>query len=413
LVQVIKSGSESLVKTARANPFATTALVGAAILGIYGVAKYLRADGAQELSAKRDAEQMFEAGLEGWAEAFDFPAVEKGMAEANVQITKQSSEIAQQALQNINRRAAIDAGSGAVKVCIAEVNVDTNQIEKILFEKSFPLPLQKALEQSPNQSFDGTIQEKSGETFREVRQILDTHEVQTVTAIATESYRKASNGKELSQAIHHFTGIPLRIISQEEEGVIAFNSAIAASKADPNTAAVWDIGTGSHQITMQNGDGQYQVFKSAPGSVPFQKQMIQSQGKDPTVIKSLNPINETDRENARKMTASIVSEMESHFRDTLPTRQVLGIGRLFNNSIKPLATQTGSIIKQRDLNQTIDSFIGKNDQALNNPFAAGDVSNCLLVEGMMHSLNIPQVTTVDTTTAQGLLIGKKNTFSRL
>lgn len=324
-----------------------------------------------------------------------------------------SSEIAQQALQNINRRAAVDAGSGAVKVCIAEVNVDTNQIEKTIFEKSFPLPLQKALEQSPDQSFDGAIQEKSGETFREVRQILDAHQVKTVTAIATEAYRKASNGKGLSQAIHHFTGIPLRIISQEEEGVIAFNSAIAASKADPNTAAVWDIGTGSHQITMQNGNGQYQVFKNAPGSVPFQKQMIKSQGKDPAVTKSPNPINTTDRESARKMTDGMVSGMESHFRDTLPKHQILGIGRLFNNSVKPLVTQTGSVIKQSDLNQTIGSFVGKDDQALNNPFAAGDVSNCLLVEGMMHALSIPQVTTVDTTTAQGLLIGKAHTFSRL
>ncbi len=44
----------------------------------------------------------------------------------------------------------------------------------------------------------------------------------------------------------------MQIIPQREEGEIAFFSALASGEINPEEAVVWDIGTGSLQITTAN-----------------------------------------------------------------------------------------------------------------------------------------------------------------
>ena len=46
----------------------------------------------------------------------------------------------------IERRAAIDIGSGGTKVAIADVDTESNQIVEILLDKSFSVPYQASLD---------------------------------------------------------------------------------------------------------------------------------------------------------------------------------------------------------------------------------------------------------------------------
>ncbi len=56
---------------------------------------------------------------------------------------------------DVERRAAIDIGSGRTKVAIADIDTETNQIVQIVLDTSFPVPYQASLDKSADGTFDG------------------------------------------------------------------------------------------------------------------------------------------------------------------------------------------------------------------------------------------------------------------
>jgi len=307
--------------------------------------------------------------------------------------------------QKIERRAAIDVGSGSTKLAIADVDLVTGQIIQIVYEASFPVPYQSYLEVSPDHSFNEEIREKGLATFEEIQNILDQYEVIHVAAVATEAYRKASKGLDFAAEIESKTGLPLRVISQEEEGQIAFYSAIAASHENPEEAIIWDIGTGSFQIIADDVEhDELTIYMQSMGSVPFKNYIIQEiQGKDPAVVKSPNPISLEDWQKAD----ALARAMGRHALDLIKQKiktvdgRILGIGRLFSSSVKPMGTD-GKITRD-DLRTFIRSCLGQTDEELGDPFANVNVSNAILVLGVMKALHIHEIEIVETTSTKGIL----------
>ena len=80
-----------------------------------------------------------------------------------------------------------------------------------------------------------------------------------IEAVATAAIRKAANRDELVGAIERDAGIPLRILSEEEEARLSFVGATRTLKAPPReTVAVVDVGGGSTEVavgTMAGGVG--------------------------------------------------------------------------------------------------------------------------------------------------------------
>lgn len=85
------------------------------------------------------------------------------------------------------------------------------------------------------------------------------------------------------------------------------------------------------------------------------------------------------------------------------TPTIIGIGRLFYHSVRPLASE-GDVITRNGLRKYIESSLNKTDEELNNPFAHVDVSNCILTLAMMKSLHIQEIKPIETTSTHGLLV---------
>ncbi len=305
----------------------------------------------------------------------------------------------------IERRAAVDVGSGGTKVCIADVDAKTNRIVKVYFEKSFSVPYQSYLEASEDGSFNEEIQKNGLRTFTEIKEILDQYEVAKVTAVATEAFRKASNGAAFAETVAKTTGIPLRVISQKEEGAIAFYSASNASGSAPEDLLIWDIGTGSFQIAAEDQETDLLVYMQSMGSVPFKNYIIRDvQGKDPAVVKSPNPMTEEEwllaDAKARELGRRAYPELKKQIRDL--DGSIVGIGRLFANSVGPIGTRSG-VITRDDLRAFIRSSLNKTDEELGDPFASVNLTNCILVLGVMKALHIHEIRIVETTSTKGLL----------
>ena len=307
---------------------------------------------------------------------------------------------------DIERRAAIDIGSGGTKLAIADIDTEKNQIVQIVYDTSFPVAYQASLDKSKDGTFDEETKALGLKTFKEIREITDQHGVKKIAAIATSAFRKSNNGKEFVGDVEKQANINIRIIPQREEGEIAYFSVLATGEHKPEEVVVWDIGTGSLQITTANANRDLIVYMGEQmGSVAFKSYIIDViQENEVEKTTSPNPISEEDLKMADRFARAFARKAYPIIKEKIQNQgNIVGIGRLFYNSIRPLASENG-IITRKALRKFIGESLYKTDQELNNPFAHVDVSNCILTLAIMKALHIHAITPIETTTTRGLLV---------
>ncbi len=306
----------------------------------------------------------------------------------------------------VERRAAIDTGSGGTKLLIADVDTDKNQITEVILETSFSVPYQAALDQSSDGTFDSQTKALGLKIFKEIKELATEHQVQKIVAIATSAFRKSNNSKNFISEVAAQTGIKVQVIPQREEGEIAYYSALASEGVDPQQAVVWDIGTGSIQITTANEQKELTVYMGEEmGSVAFKNYIVSTiQEQDLADNSSPNPIKEEDLKLADKYARAFARKAYPLIKQKIKDKSaVIGIGRLFYHSIRPLAAEEG-VITRHGLRTFINNSLNKSDEELNNPFAHVDVSNCILTLAIMKALHIQEIHPIETTTTKGLLL---------
>jgi exopolyphosphatase/guanosine-5'-triphosphate,3'-diphosphate pyrophosphatase len=77
-----------------------------------------------------------------------------------------------------------------------------------------------------------------------------------IEILVTSPGRQAANSEEFAHALARGTGVPVRILSAEEEGAFGWDGAVAALDDPPESVAVCDVGGGSAQLvvgTLQAG----------------------------------------------------------------------------------------------------------------------------------------------------------------
>lgn len=316
-----------------------------------------------------------------------------------------SFSIFSQSYAEIERRAAIDIGSGSIKMAIADVDNETDQIVDTLLETTFPVPYQASLDKSDDGTFDKETKAIGLKAFKEIKEITDHYQVKRIVAIATSAFRKANNSKTYISQIKQDTQIQVEIISQREEGEIAFFSALG-NGLDRDKAVVIDIGTGSLQITTLNSDGEPTVYMGEQmGSVAFKNYIIAVlQENDLDGVVSPNPLDEEDLKEADRYVRAFGRKAYPVIKKKIQENpKIVGIGRLFYHSVRPLASE-GDVITRSGLRKYIENALNKSDEELNNPYAHVDVSNCILTLAMMKSLHIQAIEPIETTSTRGLLV---------
>jgi exopolyphosphatase/guanosine-5'-triphosphate,3'-diphosphate pyrophosphatase len=71
-----------------------------------------------------------------------------------------------------------------------------------------------------------------------------------IEILVTSPGRQTANSDEFADALVRGTGVPVRILSSEEEGALAWEGAVAALDDPPESVAVCDVGGGSAQIAV-------------------------------------------------------------------------------------------------------------------------------------------------------------------
>lgn len=231
-------------------------------------------------------------------------------------------------MRSIERRAAFDVGSGKIKLQVADVDTENNQIVEIIATAWMHVDFSQDLALSFDQNFSLSIQKQALAAFEKLKKLAESYSPDAYSGVATEAFRQARNASQLAEMIKDQLAIPVHIISQEEEGILGFMTATAAAEADPDNVVVWDTGGGSFQITAKSGED-YIVYRGRLGRVPVKNLFISSiKGKNIEEVRTPNPVTIDDVEKATLLIKDRLMDIPSLLLEKFAQEniRVLGIG---------------------------------------------------------------------------------------
>ena len=143
------------------------------------------------------------------------------------------------------RAGVIDVGSNTVRLLVAAPS--RRGLNTILSERTH-LGLAAEVER------DGVLSKRkirqAAELARGYAALAENCGARSVEVIVTSPGRQARNAEHLRQMLGEASGAPVRQLSAEDEGRLAYIGAVAACRSVPKSVAVCDVGGGSTQLVV-------------------------------------------------------------------------------------------------------------------------------------------------------------------
>jgi exopolyphosphatase/guanosine-5'-triphosphate,3'-diphosphate pyrophosphatase len=148
--------------------------------------------------------------------------------------------------------ACIDIGSNTTRLLVADAC--DGRLRELVAQRAFTR-VGKGLSAGaaiPSERIAQTAEVVRGQA--EVARELGAREI---VAVATAAIRTASNRDELTSAVANAGGVPLNVLTNEEEARFSFVGATRTlAEAPPGTIAVVDVGGGSSEIAVGEASGE-------------------------------------------------------------------------------------------------------------------------------------------------------------
>jgi len=306
-------------------------------------------------------------------------------------------------------RAGLDIGSGTTKIAVARVNVCQLRIEKVLYQDQRAVSWNEALAHSTDNQLNAAIAREGAAALQQLVAHAQRFHPQRISGVATAVFRNASNGQAVIEQLQRQSGAQISIISQQQEAKLGFLSAKAALN-DPairdEQLLVWDIGGGSMQMTawrQQVGKPVADIYQGKLASVTL-KNFILTVLKNSPDAKTPNPIGSWRQSVLRFVQFYAANEVGPQIKQDVAGRRVIGIGGVHGFSIRNQLPGKPNHYTVAALSKLSQQQVWKGDSELSGDYRATDVSNILLVEGYMQALKIDEVTIVEASLIQGVLL---------
>jgi exopolyphosphatase / guanosine-5'-triphosphate,3'-diphosphate pyrophosphatase len=145
------------------------------------------------------------------------------------------------------RVAVIDVGSNTARLLVANVT-DQGAVLPVAEEREY-LRLGAEIERT------GTLKpkkiEEAAATCRSFAETATEHAAERTAVFVTAPGRQGDSSRDLSDALREATSAPVRVLSAEEEGRLAYDGALARAEGVlPEVVAVVDVGGGSTEIAV-------------------------------------------------------------------------------------------------------------------------------------------------------------------
>ncbi len=172
------------------------------------------------------------------------------------------------------RLAAIDIGSNAARLLIAEVTKDKEGIPQFNKLNLVRVPLRLGFDVFEKGEIS---KEKRGmvlQTMKAYGHLINAYHVKNVIACATSAMRDARNSNDIIRKVKLETGIEIKIISGDLEASIIYENHVAENMDTDHSYMYIDVGGGSTELTFF-ADGKL-VFKKSfnIGTIRILKDMV-------------------------------------------------------------------------------------------------------------------------------------------
>ena len=306
-------------------------------------------------------------------------------------------------------RAAVDVGSGSIKVTVAKVDPQNGKIHRILYTEEHPIPFKRDIQVGGNSALSEKVQTMASEKLKHLKEELDIHRPTAWKGIATAASRQAKNAEEMYHKIDKELGIAIKIISQNEEGRLGFATAAAVSALPQEEIIAVDSGSGSFQITTLMND-QLEVIEGQLGYIPSLEMLMEIRGEKLDLHTPPAVVTLKEAELLVKKMQEKMPPLSDPFLEKLQNSpSVVGIGN--ENFIFAMgATGVGKdTFTKEELWEAISYYAGKPPEELPQ-FAKPDtaVLGMVLLYSIMDSMNLDQMTSYYANgSCEGLLIDKE------
>jgi len=183
-------------------------------------------------------------------------------------------------------RAAFDVGSGATKLTVGKIEKGKLSV---LFSEQTEILVGSNLKASLDQKIPRHICDQLQSQLLQYKDLaIKQHNATEFACICTAAFRLAKNGAETLSQLETKLGFPFQLISQELEGELGFQTAVAVSGLNSDSIISWDSGGSSFQIVAKGDDG-LNVLEGPVGSSSCAELLAKIRGV-PYEAKSLNPV---------------------------------------------------------------------------------------------------------------------------
>ena len=162
--------------------------------------------------------------------------------------------------------AAIDIGSNTTRVLVAEP--DEGQLRGVMDQKAFTRLGQAS---GPDGTIGPAKVEEVAEAVATQVRLAEELDAEAIRIVATAAVRQAANREEMVDEVTRACGLPVDILSEQEEGRLAFIGAMrSAGHVATGEVAVVDVGGGSTEIvhgTLSRGVRSVSSFNIGSGSL--------------------------------------------------------------------------------------------------------------------------------------------------
>ena len=172
--------------------------------------------------------------------------------------------------------AAIDIGSNALRLTVGEVD-DTWHIKPV---ENIRVPVRLGQDVFQLGRLEEASISQMEEAFHRFQRVIEDSGVYTLRAVATSAMREAANGAEAAEHLCDSTGIPLRIIDSREEARLVCRAVNQAVDFKGRPALIVDIGGGSVEATLFNGQEVIFTDSFKVGSVRLLQALQAKAGSD-------------------------------------------------------------------------------------------------------------------------------------
>jgi exopolyphosphatase/guanosine-5'-triphosphate,3'-diphosphate pyrophosphatase len=297
----------------------------------------------------------------------------------------------------IEVRGVLDIGSGATKMKVARVDHCLQKIEQILVDDSIKVAYSADLKKN-GQKFSDAIQAEGLKAIEVLLKKGNELKPARWIGIATSAFRVAKNGREVLGDFAKKTKVDLRVIPQDQEGALGFSAGVQAANVPASQVVVWDIGGGSQQFAFLRNQKVEVIKLEDQASEGFKEVLIRDVKREKDV-KSPNPIGVKNLKAADEAARKFAESVKFPFQP----KQVIGIGGVHVNSFaKTLNGKSPYTVA--DLKKAIEKYASSTDAELKDDYADTQVSNLILVKGMMEQLKVPAVTVSKFGGAEGALV---------